>query len=134
MPQWRKAKRMPEMDGRIRGDRISYRRLCRGLAQPDKAFVYGLFEPDSLEVRYIGKTHMEPRQRLHLHIHGARMGDQTGKAEWIRAILSSGRRPLLIVLDCVAYKDWPSAEQRWVEAARDAGFAILNSQGAGGGA
>jgi hypothetical protein len=105
----------------------------RGMRQPTKAIIYALCDPDSGDIRYIGKTHTSLKKRFHLHLSSARRGNKTPKALWIKHILSSGKRPTMIALEEVNYSDWPEAEARWMKIAYKSGCDLLNVKGAGGG-
>lgn len=133
MPQWRKlhVKAVESLDcGQVRR---CYNRLARGMREPRTAIIYGLVDPDTDELRYIGKTTCEPSRRLHLHLSEARRQCATPKTQWIRALLREGKRPVVVALQQVDYGFWPEAERRWVRAALEIGCDLLNSKVIGGG-
>jgi len=139
MPRWRKlhVKTRQSLDINEMPDdwkpRRCWNRIIRGLQEPETAIIYALVDPDSSEIRYIGKTHCEPRSRLHLHLSEARKGNTTPKAVWMRGLLAQDKRPQIVILEKIIYPVWPETERRWLKAAREAGCALLNVQGAGGG-
>lgn len=114
-------------------NRRCYNRLSLGLPEPEKAHIYALVDPRTDQVRYIGKTHCELRDRMHLHMSAARKGKPTKCARWIQELQQAGIAPKIVCLETVPYGDWPEAEARWMDLARRSGCDILNQQGAGGG-
>lgn len=113
--------------------RRCYYRMAMGMDEPKTASIYALADPDTGAMRYVGKTHLDPRKRLDLHMTSARKGNATPNATWIRSLLDRGKRPRLIVLETVAYGDWPEAERRWTRQLRCDGADLLNVKSAGGG-
>jgi hypothetical protein len=58
--------------------------------------VYHLVDPNDRAVRYIGKSR-NPKSRLKQHIAEALENDNTEKKRWIRRLLASGQKPVLII-------------------------------------
>lgn len=84
------------------------------------AAIYGLCDPVSGELRYIGKAN-DPQKRLKSHMRDCRHR-ATPVYCWIRSL---DERPALVVLeaDCL---DWKEAERRWIAKARAEGVRLLN--------
>ncbi len=62
--------------------------------------VYGLFDPITSELRYIGVTRNALSKRLWAHVKDAKSGKEgTWKAKWIRKLLAQGKRPEAVVLE-----------------------------------
>ena len=96
--------------------------------------IYALCDPDTGDVRYIGRT-ANPKLRLYAHAGHARQGTRHAPAtEWVRDLLAAGRKPSLRVLDVVSSGDAAMAEQRTIAAYRAAGCSLVNAthNGAGG--
>jgi hypothetical protein len=68
-----------------------------GVAKPITTYIYALCEPETGEVRYIGKTD-DPRRRHRKHVNSARSGDRTRQCAWIRDLLARGQRPEMRIL------------------------------------
>ena len=139
MPQWRKlhTKVVESLDFNAIPDeerRISWFHRRNNRAEPEIATIYGLVDPVTNKLRYIGKTHHSPKERLHLHLSEARKGNATPKAVWIRALLDEGKRPKLVILGQYPYAVWAVAERMWIEAAKQEGCDLLNVSLGGGGA
>ena len=90
--------------------------------------VYGLFHPDTDELRYVGQTVRRLTARLQGHLHPS-AGDQTHKANWIRSLV---RRPFIRTLG-VAYsqKQLDTLEIQLIQAARARGVRLLNVEEGG---
>jgi len=86
------------------------------------AYIYGLTDPETAEVRYIGKAN-DPEKRLagHKREIGRR---RTPLYSWMGALAKRGLSPGLVVLEHAV--DWREAERRLISAARDRGDRLLN--------
>jgi len=86
----------------------------------DMASIYGLVDPESGELRYIGKANCL-KGRLASHVRAAASGSYPVHA-WIRKI---GKPPEMVTLeeDC---EDWRRSERLAINKARAAGFRLLN--------
>ncbi|MGA0604879.1 hypothetical protein ACO2Q0_02675 [Phenylobacterium sp. VNQ135] len=94
------------------------------MSTTDKAaFIYGLTDPETGAVRYIGKANsVEARFRGHLRETRRR---RTPLYDWMRKVLDAGQVPGVVVLErCVG--DWREAERRLIAEARARGDRILN--------
>ena len=80
--------------------------------------IYGLLDPETQELRYIGKTHKRREWRLAEHITLAKEGDSRPVYEWIRELLRRNLSPSIFVLRRIPPdRNWRKAEQeeinRW---------------------
>lgn len=79
-----------------------------------RTVIYGLFDPDTPLIRYVGKTSLSPRVRWNAHLTRARTGRcRTPSGLWIRSLLDEGRQPLMVLLDSVE-GDGGQAERQWI--------------------
>lgn len=60
--------------------------------------IYGLVDPRTDQIFYVGVTSLEPDKRLGLHLSSARKGTDTLKDRYVREMLAAGLRPSLRVL------------------------------------
>jgi hypothetical protein len=93
-------------------------------------FIYALTCPDTGEVKYVGKAD-DPKSRLREHIAQCK-SHHTHKSNWIKSLLSSGKRPGIVILEEVSFTEWQSAERRWIEYRRLSSGASLTNITDGG--
>jgi hypothetical protein len=91
-------------------------------------YIYVLIDPRTSEVRYVGQT-VNPPERLRLHIKDCR--SNTKKNAWIRSVLRSNHKPLLLVVDCVR-GEAHEREAFWLDHYRKRGAQLTNLADAGG--
>lgn len=77
--------------------------------------IYVLKHPDTLEVRYVGKTVRSLSRRLGNHIANAK-GNKHNKhlSNWIINILNNNKRPIIELLEECDYSVWQEREQYWI--------------------
>ena len=91
------------------------------------SYIYGLFDPDSGECRYVGKSD-EPDERLKQHLIPRRK-NQTYCANWIRSLKACGRQPKLQVLSMAFPQNgesWEDVEREWIACYRKKGHRLTN--------
>jgi predicted GIY-YIG superfamily endonuclease len=92
-------------------------------------YIYALADPNSWEVRYIGKTDdLNQRYYRHLHLTG-----NTHKENWLRALIRRNVRPLMIVLECLDKEPWQEREKFWIGYYREQGHHLTNATAGGDG-
>lgn len=89
-----------------------------------KSEIYALTDPDSGEVRYIGKANCSSA-RLVSHLRDAVTRD-TPVYRWVRKLHRAGKVPSLQVLACCIGDDWKAAERRLIAEYRARGVRLLN--------
>lgn len=97
--------------------------------------VYGLTDPRSGHIRYIGKVNGYPNSRMRSHIYEARYGKRHNhRLAWIRKLLKDGFQPRFILLEtCVDDKELIIAERRWIATFRALGAQLVNGTDGGEG-
>lgn len=90
----------------------------------ETTFIYALKEPDTGEIRYIGKSD-NPKYRLTRHVSEAkRMLQNTDrKNNWIRSLAT---KPLLEIVDEVPCEYWQQLEIAYIEFFREQGIELVN--------
>jgi hypothetical protein len=93
-------------------------------------YIYGLHDPRTLALRYIGKSD-NPAQRLARQMNERA---ETHRCHWIGELRSLGLRPIQVIIDSTPPgSDWQSVEQAYIAAARAAGDPLTNGTDGGGG-
>lgn len=90
-------------------------------------YIYGLFDPETEELRYIGKADV-PRKRYLGHLHASRF-KQTELASWIKSLRP--RRPLMMLIEKTDSEKWEEAEIRQIAEKRARGLRLLNKSAGG---
>jgi hypothetical protein len=95
-------------------------------------YIYALAEPESGEVRYVGKTVRTPEERLRNHIAGSRNTNSTIRIHrWLRKI---NVPPQLFIIESVPEDELDDAERHWIFVMRMIGCQLTNlTQGGDGG-
>lgn len=77
--------------------------------------IYVLKHPDTLEIRYVGKTVRSLSRRLGNHIANAK-GNKHNKhlSNWIISILNDNKRPIIELLEECEYSVWQEREKFWI--------------------
>ncbi len=100
-----------------------------------KYIVYGLHDPRTDALRYIGQTKSSVRQRLAGHLCDARRRGHTHIARWLAALGRLGLRPVVRVLErCSSADAVCDLERKWIEVARNRGDDLTNVTDGGEGA
>ena len=77
--------------------------------------IYKLLDPTSLEVRYVGKTEKTLKHRLSMHVTTSiKNKSKTHKEAWITGLYLTGIRPLIELIEEVAFEDWQEKEVFWI--------------------
>ena len=96
------------------------------------AYIYGLFDPHTTELRYIGKA-KNVHRRLALHLCPTQLRPKTHKNHWIKSLLSVGRKPEVSVFEEVVLERWEEAEKFWIEYFQFLGCRLTNGTSGGDG-
>lgn len=86
--------------------------------------IYCLLDPETKQVRYVGKTISSLRDRLYSHISNTKI--KTHKSDWIRGLKNRGLRPLIELIDEVSDDKWPEEERFYISYLRFLGCDLVN--------
>lgn len=93
-------------------------------------YIYGLADPDTGEIRYIGKS-IRVYDRLSNHCNDRSRNHRTN---WIKTLLQVGKKPALVILEELPHDaDWQDSERRWIAHARSNGWRLTNGTDGGDG-
>lgn len=77
--------------------------------------IYALKHPNTLEIKYIGKTERPLNIRLISHIYESKSAKiKTHKHNWILKCISENIRPEIILLEECEYENWQECEKKWI--------------------
>lgn len=99
------------------------------LNQPTSCTIYGLRDPETNLIRYVGQTQCIPGDRLNQHVIRTQYGHEKNKmkAEWIGGLLAKGKRPALVVLEECGSKELNERERYWIKHFRSEGIELVNT-------
>jgi hypothetical protein len=78
--------------------------------------IYGLKDPLTGVIRYIGYTSKKPEARLTDHVKEANCkGPTCHRYKWLRKLFQQGLRPTITVLEVVTQRTWQRRERYWIK-------------------
>lgn len=91
-------------------------------------YIYGLTDPRTNELRYVGKTVLKPERRLQLHISFAKDESKTSRSyRWFRSLTRENVKPeIFVIQEIPPLGDWTEAEQFWIAYYRFIGCRLCN--------
>lgn len=93
-------------------------------------YIYKLTDPNTSEVRYIGKTGSSLNRRLQQHIYrSAELRNH--KDYWIQSLLKKGQSPEITLVEEATDSDWESREIFWIGEYRKTGKLTNVADGGG---
>lgn len=96
--------------------------------------VYGLYDPRSGELRYVGQTSQGLRTRLAGHLRDARRREHTRIARWLHALMALGVKPQPQILESTLYPEMlGTLEQKWIAWAKERTSNLTNLTDGGDG-
>lgn len=95
--------------------------------------IYGLVDPSTNSLRYVGKTVKTIEHRLRQHINSARAVKLQRVSRWIRGLLLRDVLPEAFLIETCLTSDWVESEQFWIAYYRSIGCDLVNSTNGGEG-
>lgn len=90
-------------------------------------YIYGMLDPRTKELRYVGKTAQSLEHRLRNHISRANLRSSRHSSRWIAGIIASGEVPDIFEIEILPdIADWQSAERFWIEYFKSIGCRLTN--------
>lgn len=78
-----------------------------------KTYIYVLEDPETKEVKYVGKTVSSLKHRLSQHLNDFR--GKSYKSNWIRKLKSKNLIPIIKIIDIVTWEDSAKVEMYWIQ-------------------
>lgn len=99
-------------------------------AKPPKSFtiIYGVCDPRTSQLRYVGKTRGRLTTRLYNHL---RVKDKTHRSNWFSKMEREKVLPEIFEIEVV--QDWREAERFWIAYFRSIGCKLVNTTFGGDG-
>lgn len=95
-------------------------------------FIYGLCDPLTQQLRYVGKAN-RPDVRRYQHIESRALIKKTHKNHWIKSLMVKGKRPEMFIIEEASRDDWKDAEQFWISYFKSIGADLTNTTCGGDG-
>jgi hypothetical protein len=98
-----------------------------------KNVIYGLLEPSTREIRYIGKSvNLDTRVRKHLQ--PSKLKENTHKNNWLKKLLINDEKPLVVILkECINEEELNNSEIELIKEYKTIGCRLTNSTNGGDG-
>ncbi len=119
-------------DDNIKQIESQYEYLNNYAISNEYAYIYALCEPDTYEVRYIGRADL-PKARLNEHINDYKYY-YSPKTCWIVHLLKQNKVPKMLIIETCKSDEWEEREKFWIKSYRDSGSDLLNGTDGGDGA
>ena len=78
--------------------------------------IYGLVDPTSNAIRYVGFTSKKLDRRLWEHIHESKSRNTCHRHRWIRSLIRNGSLPTIRMLETVTEENRQERERAWIVA------------------
>lgn len=88
--------------------------------------IYILSDPETNQIRYIGKTSKFLKIRLGWHIQASKNEHKTYVQKWIKSLLDKGQIPKIIQLQEVNENEIDLAEKKWIKLFKSIGCNLTN--------
>lgn len=88
--------------------------------------IYGLVDPRSNELRYVGKTSSDPLARVRTHLCRTSLKPKRHISRWLTGLLADGHKPEVFVIELVDEAEWQDAERFWIAYFRSLGARLVN--------
>lgn len=76
--------------------------------------IYTINDPDTLEIKYIGKTIQSLKKRLSGHVTKSKYNRSTHVSCWIYKLLKNNKKPIIKLLEECSSNNWAEREKYWI--------------------
>jgi hypothetical protein len=88
--------------------------------------IYSLSDPDTRQIRYVGKTTSSLSVRYAHHLFQWKREKKRHINTWIKSLHDKKKKPIIEILDEVSDMDWSFWEMFWIEQVKAWGFRLCN--------
>lgn len=88
--------------------------------------VYGLVDPQTKEIRYVGQTTKTLEERLNQHLKPFNLQENCPKNIWLKKLLKKGLKPEIVMLEKGKAFDLSRLEMKWIEHYRNQDCGLTN--------
>jgi len=93
-------------------------------------YVYSLKDPNTYEIKYIGKTNnLNRRYKEHIETH---RNKKSKKNSWVISLLNKKMHPIMEIVEKCNIENWQEREIYWIKYYKELGFNLKNIQNGGG--
>lgn len=97
---------------------------------PGTVYIYGLTDPETDEIRYIGKS-IRPTERVNNHMNEK---SNCHRSHWLQSLKAKGQWPGLVILEMInGAWPWQHSERHWIAYGRKMGWRLTNNTSGGDG-
>jgi len=97
-----------------------------------QTFIYTLEDPDTNEIKYIGKTVKPLKTRLTNHIYSCKR-ETNHRTNWIKSIIKKGKKPIIKMIDFCSWEKSQELETYWINKFKNEGANLVNLTNGGEG-
>lgn len=94
--------------------------------------IYVMKDPETEDIRYVGKTVKTIQRRLREHISAIKR-ENNHRTNWIKKIVNGGKTPLIEEIDQCRWDESQKRETDWIKYYKDLGYDLVNSTDGGEG-
>lgn len=94
--------------------------------------IYGIKDPRTGRIGYVGRTGKTLPERLQQHVYNSKCG-KSKRSVWIRSILDAGCLPEIVELEQVTHENAIASESNWIGKLRSQNGGLTNKTRRGGG-
>lgn len=95
--------------------------------------MYGLYDPITKQLRYVGKTVGPLNKRFNSHISESRRKSISHKQKWIRLLLKANKLPVIKLIRMVEEDKWEYWEKKLIANYKAKGYPLTNNTEGGDG-
>jgi len=91
-------------------------------------YIYGLCDPDTGDIRYVGQTQKPLNERLQAHRLPSDVHPQSTREKWLYELACAKKRPTIGLLEVTTLVHAAEREQYHIDSLRDQGCILTNSE------